>query len=247
MVPLLDQLSSREQTAATASSAFEAGTTGLTETDYRVAERTRHDELIRLEEALGDEARLLGVIREQGYLNDEIATLEKRLQGMADRLGAATAELSEAEEQRAAAAVAEAALPGAEAFRDRAAGLLEAVRHRDATAAALAGATAAREAAGHSGLGESELTALERHRRDELARLDALDTEEARLSALRADRESAETEAARLAGVEAELSDRLTTLPGLLAEAAARLATCREQARGPPGGPLPPAWRPKNA
>ncbi|TKK78747.1 SMC family ATPase, partial [Herbidospora galbida] len=71
-------------------------------------------------------------------------------------------------------------------------------------------------------------------RRDELARLDALDGEESRLAALRAAREAAEVEAARLAGVEAELADRLTTLPGLLAEAAARLAACREQAAALP-------------
>ncbi|WP_066364096.1 AAA family ATPase [Herbidospora mongoliensis] len=234
VVPLLDQLSSREQTAATASSAFEAATRGLAETDYRLAERTRHDELIRLEEALGDEARLQAVVREQTHLNDEIATLEKRLQSMSDRLEAATAELSEAEEQRAAATVAEAALPGAEAFRDRATGLLEAVRHRDTITADLAEAVAARTAAGHPGLDESELTALERDRRDELARLHALDAEESRLTVLRADREAADTETARLAGVEAQLADRLTTLPGLLAEAAAKLATCREQAAALP-------------
>ncbi|WP_062429158.1 AAA family ATPase [Herbidospora daliensis] len=234
VVPLLDQLTAREQTASTASAAFESGTSGLAETDHRRAERTRRDELIRLEEALGDEARLHGVIREQAYLNAEIATLEKGLRETADRLEAATAELSEAEQRRAAAAVAEAALPGAEAARSRAADLLEAVRRRDTITADLAAAMADREAAGHPALSEPELTALERDRRDELARLDALDGEEARLTALRADRESAETEAARLAGVEAELADRLTTLPGLLAEAAARLASSREQAAALP-------------
>ncbi|GLX94208.1 AAA family ATPase [Herbidospora sp. NBRC 101105] len=234
VVPLLDQLRSREQTASAASAAFDAATSGLAETDHRRAERTRRDELIRLEEALADEARLHGVVREQEHLNDEIATLEKGLRETADRLEAATAELSEAEERRAAAAVAEAALPGAEAARDRAADLLEAVRRRDTITADLSGAVAARAAAGHPGLAEPELTALERDRRDELARLDALDGEESRLTALRADREAAETEAARLAGVEAELADRLTTLPGLLAEAAARLATCREQAAALP-------------
>ncbi|NAS21792.1 AAA family ATPase [Herbidospora sp. NEAU-GS84] len=234
VVPLLDQLRSREQTASAASAAFETATSGLAETDHRRAERSRRDELVRLEEALADEARLHGVIREQEHLNDEIATLEKGLRETADRLEAATAELSEAEERRAAAAVAEAALPGAEAARDRAADLLEAVRRRDTITADLSDAVAARAAAGHPGLAEPELTALERDRRDELARLDALDGEESRLTALRADREAAETEAARLAGVEAELADRLTTLPGLLAEAAARLATCREQAAALP-------------
>nr|WP_062333715.1 AAA family ATPase [Herbidospora sakaeratensis] len=234
VVPLLDQLTAREQTASAASAAFDAGASGLAETDHRKAERTRRDELVRLEEALGDEARLHGVIREQEHLNDEIATLEKGLRETADRLEAATAELSEAEERRAAATVAEAALPGAEAARERAADLLEAVRRRDTITADLAEAAAARVAAGHPGLAEPELATLERDRRDELARLDALDGEESRLTALRADREAAETEAARLAGVETELADRLTTLPGLLAEAAARLATSREQAAALP-------------
>ncbi|TKK77240.1 SMC family ATPase, partial [Herbidospora galbida] len=138
VVPLLDQLTAREQTASAASAAFEAGTSGLPETDHRRAERTRRDELIRLEEALHDEARLHGVIREQASLNDEIAALEKGLRATADRLEAATAELSEAEERRAAATVAEAALPGAEAARERAGELLDAVRRRDAITADLA-------------------------------------------------------------------------------------------------------------
>ncbi|GAB1822492.1 AAA family ATPase [Herbidospora sp. RD11066] len=234
VVPLLDQLAAREKTAATASSAFESASAGLPETDHRQAERTRHDELIRLEDALGDETRLQVVIREQAQLGHDVTTLEKRLQATADRLEAATAELSEAEEQRAAATVAEARLPGAEAFRDRAVGLLDTVRHRDEITADLAAAMAARFAAGHPGLAEPELTALHRDRLDDLARLDALDGEEPRLAALRADREAAETEAARLAGLEAQLADRLTTLPGLLAEATARLATCREQAAALP-------------
>ncbi|WP_030454208.1 AAA family ATPase [Herbidospora cretacea] len=234
VLPLLDQLTAREQTASAASAAFHAATSNLAETDHHRAERTRRDELIRLEEALHDEARLQGVVREQADLNHEIATLEKGLRETADRLEAATAELAEAEERRAAAAVAEAALPGAEAARERAGDLLDAVRRRDTITADLAEALTARKAAGHPGMAEAELTTLERDRRDELARLDALDGEEARLAALRAGREAAEAEAARLAGVEAELADRLTTLPGLLAEAAARLAACREQAAALP-------------
>ncbi|MFC7583591.1 SbcC/MukB-like Walker B domain-containing protein [Nonomuraea antimicrobica] len=76
----------------------------------------------------------------------------------------------------------------------------------------------------------AELAVLERRRQDEIARLQELLTEEARLSVVRRDLLRVEAELAELVGADEAVAARLSVLPGLIEQAEARLAEARTDA-----------------
>ncbi|MFC5829302.1 AAA family ATPase [Nonomuraea insulae] len=81
-----------------------------------------------------------------------------------------------------------------------------------------------------SGLSVVELAGLERRRQDEIARLQELLTEEARLSVVRRDLLRVEEELAGLVRADEAVAARLALLPKLIEEAEARLAEARVDA-----------------
>ncbi|MGS2641059.1 AAA family ATPase [Streptosporangium sp. G12] len=217
-------------------------------------ERDRRSEITRLGELRAEESRLTGIVRERERTAREIVELAA-VQAEADaRLEALPGLRRELDERLTAARLDAARLPAAESAVEGAVTRLRAAEHRDRLAADLSAARAdlaARLAAFPPEVRETldpdevretldpgeireVLTAQERERGRELAGLEGLRVEEARLAELDGLIAALDAELPEVVRQEAEVRETLEGLPAASAEASARLGEARAAAAGIP-------------
>ncbi|WP_440082234.1 AAA family ATPase [Streptosporangium sp. LJ11] len=217
-------------------------------------ERDRRSEITRLGELRAEESRLTGIVRERERTAREIVELAA-VQAEADaRLEALPGLRRELDERLTAARLDAARLPAAESAVEGAVTRLRAAEHRDRLAADLSAARAdlaARLAAFPPEVRETldpdevretldpgeireVLTAQERDRGRELAGLEGLRVEEARLAELDGLIAALDAELPEVVRQEAEVRETLEGLPAASAEASARLGEARAAAAGIP-------------
>ncbi|GAA4206334.1 hypothetical protein GCM10022252_68300 [Streptosporangium oxazolinicum] len=208
-------------------------------------ERDRQSEITRLGELRTEESRLAGIVRERERTAHEIAELTAEQAEADARLQVLPGLRRELDERLTAARLDAARVPAAESAVEGAATRLRAAEHRDRLAADLSAARAdlaARLAvfppeigeAPHPGEIREVLTARERECGRELAGLEGLRTEEARLAELDDLIAALDAELPEVVRQEAEVRETLEGLPAASAEASARLGEARAAAAGIP-------------
>ncbi|WP_440100170.1 AAA family ATPase [Streptosporangium sp. H16] len=226
-------------------------------------ERDRRSEITRLGELRAEESRLAGIVRERERTAREIVELAAAQAEADARLKALPGLRRELDERLTAARLDAARVPAAESAVEGAVTRLRAAEHRDRLAADLSAARAdlaarlaafppeVREALGpdevHEALGPDEvretfdpgeirevLAAQERERGRELAGLEGLRVEEARLAELDGLIAALDAELPEVVRQEAEVRETLEGLPAASAEASARLGEARAAAAGVP-------------
>ncbi|WP_440063987.1 AAA family ATPase [Streptosporangium sp. OZ121] len=217
-------------------------------------ERDRRSEITRLGELRAEESRLAGIVRERERTAREIVELASAQAEADARLKALPGLRRELDERLTAARLDAARVPAAESAVEGAVTRLRAAEHRDRLAADLSAARAdlvarlaafppeVREALGPDEVRETFdpgeireiLTAQERERGRELAGLEGLRVEEARLAELDGLIAALDAELPEVVRQEAEVRETLEGLPAASAEASARLGEARAAAAGIP-------------
>ncbi|MEU4539241.1 SMC family ATPase [Streptosporangium sp. NPDC023825] len=214
-------------------------------------ERDRQSEITRLGELRAEESRLAGIVRERERTAREIVELTAAQAEADARLEALPGLRRELDGRLTAARLDAARLPAAESAVEGAVTRLRAAEHRDRLAADLSAARAdlaarlaalppeARETPDPDetpdpGEIRETLTARERERGRELAGLEGLRVEEARLAELDGLIAALDAELPEVVRREAEVRETLRGLPAASAEASARLGEARAAAAGIP-------------
>ncbi|AWS45200.1 AAA family ATPase [Streptosporangium sp. 'caverna'] len=207
-------------------------------------ERDRQSEITRLRELRTEESRLATIVQERERAGREIVDLTAAQAEADARLEVLPGLRLDVDARLTAARLDAARVPAAESAAESAAVLLRAAERRESLAAELSRARAdlaaklavlpvAPDEADESGAREA-LASWERERREELAGLEGLRADEARLAELDGLLTALDLEIQEFARQESVLHERQEGLPAESADASARLAAARAQAAGIP-------------